>query len=189
MKFDRNNVLRNNLVTLEPASEDNVGLLIKWTLDPIAQGEYKIVPEMTSNELKDLFLRSEERQYFLIRNEKNKPIGRLYFREWKFNKNNEKIDWELNILIGEPSERGKGYGTQSQSLITGYLIELNETNSIFAYTMIDNLSERRTLEKIGFEKKGYLPSNYYKVDLEKLKSEEFVLYVYERKNKDINGIG
>lgn len=189
MKFSINNVLRNNLVTLEPATEDNVELLIKWTLDPIAQGEYKIVPEMTSSELKDLFLRSGERQYFLIRNEKNKPIGRLYFREWKFNEHNEKIDWELNIIISEPSERGKGYGTQSQSLITEYLMELNETNSIFAYTMIENTSERRTLEKIGFEKKGYLPSKYYKVNLGKLKSEEFVLYVYGRKNNDINGIG
>lgn len=180
MKFNRNNVFKNDLVKLEPASEDNVGLLIKWTLDPIAQGEYKIVPDLTSNELRELFLRSKDRQYFLIRNEEDKPIGRLYYREWRFNEHNEKIDWELNIIIGEPTERGKGYGTQSQSLIYEYLIGLNETNSIFAYTMTENISEQRTLEKLGFEKKGYLPSDYYKVDLGRLKSEEFVLYVYER---------
>ena len=179
MKLNRSNILKNNLVTLDPASEDNVALLIKWTLDPIAQGEYKIVPKMTNKELEELFLRSQDRHYFLIRSEKNKPIGRLYYREWKFNDHHEKTDWELNIIIGEPTERGKGYGTESQCLITNYLMGLNETNSIFAYTMSGNISEQKTLEKLGFKRKGYLPSDYYKVNLGRLKSEEFVLYVYE----------
>jgi len=35
----------NEVVLLEPASEANVDLLVRWTLDPVAQGPYKRVPE------------------------------------------------------------------------------------------------------------------------------------------------
>jgi hypothetical protein len=31
-------VLKNEMVTLEPADEQNVELLIHWTLDPVAKG-------------------------------------------------------------------------------------------------------------------------------------------------------
>jgi hypothetical protein len=44
-------VLTNPLVTLEPADEQNVALLIRWTLDPVAQGPYKRVPALTNEKL------------------------------------------------------------------------------------------------------------------------------------------
>ncbi|MBN1810750.1 MAG: hypothetical protein JXA14_02830 [Anaerolineae bacterium] len=50
--------LRNEVVVLEPAGADNVELLVKWTLDPVAQGPYKRVPEMTP-ELCVLYVRKE----------------------------------------------------------------------------------------------------------------------------------
>jgi len=37
--------MHNSLIILEAASEDNVSLLVGWTLDPIAEGRYKRVPE------------------------------------------------------------------------------------------------------------------------------------------------
>ena len=46
--------LQNNRVILEPASEANVDLLVRWTLDPVAQGPYKRVPEMSAAQLREL---------------------------------------------------------------------------------------------------------------------------------------
>jgi hypothetical protein len=102
--------LMNEKILLEPANEDNVSLLIKWTLAPIAQGPYKRVPDLAPAQLKTLFLQSPDRIYFLIRETLSfKPLGRFYYRAWQFHSDMDKIDWELNIFIADPSERGQGY--------------------------------------------------------------------------------
>ena len=170
--------MRNDLVTLEPANEDNVGLLIEWTLDPIAQGPYKRVPQMTISELRDLFLHNPDRYYFLIRRTAdNKSLGRFYYRAWRFHPDPEKIDWELNIFIAEPAERGKGYGTATQKLALKFLLHQPETQTVFAYTFVTNKGEQRALQKAGLEEKGLMPSEYYRV---KLPPEKCVLYTKQR---------
>src|ERR1051326_6004438 len=45
--------LRNDRVILEPASEANVDLLIRRTLDPVAQGPYKRVPKLSAPQLRE----------------------------------------------------------------------------------------------------------------------------------------
>lgn len=173
-------LLKNEIVTLEPANEDNVDLLVKWTLDPIAQGPYKRVPVMTAEELCDLFLCDPDRWYFLIRRTvDHKPLGRFYYRAWRFHPDSEKIDWELNILIADPAERGKGYGTASQALASEFLLQLPETHSVFAYTFVTNKAERRALQKAGFEEAGRMPYSYYRV---KLPPEECILYVRRKES-------
>jgi hypothetical protein len=74
-------MIKNETVTLEPADHHNVDLLVRWTLDPVAQGPYKRVPRMTAVELHDLFLHSSDRQVFLIRRTADRePLGRFYYR-------------------------------------------------------------------------------------------------------------
>jgi RimJ/RimL family protein N-acetyltransferase len=171
-------MLRDELVTLEPADQRNVDLLVKWTLDPVAQGPYKRVTQMTGEELRDLFLYSSDRQYFLIRRTADhEPLGRFYFREWRFASGQKTVDWEMNIFIAEPRERGRGYGTATQTLALNYLLQRPETRSVFAYTYARNAAERRALEKVGLEEAGYLPHPYYRV---RLPPEEAVLYVREK---------
>ncbi len=159
-------MLRHPLVTLEPASEENVDLLVRWTLDPVAQGPYKRVPGMTAAELRTLFLHSPDRRYFLIRRTcDSHPLGRFYYRAWRFGSGNEGVDWELNLLIADPSERGKGYGTAAQQIVMQSLLEQPETRSIFAYTACRNAAERRALAKAGFIEMGPLPHARYRVEL------------------------
>lgn len=67
-------ILKNELVELESVNPDNVQLLIEWTLCPVAQGKFKVVPKMNNEELRELFLMCDERQYFLIKNSDNKPV-------------------------------------------------------------------------------------------------------------------
>ncbi|MFQ5794875.1 MAG: GNAT family N-acetyltransferase [Candidatus Bipolaricaulia bacterium] len=158
-------LLRNETVTLEPADPSNVEFLIQWTLDPVAQGPYKRVPDISEDGFRTLFLHSPDRWYFLIRTSSDsRPLGRFYYRKWQFHPDPEKIDWELNIFIADPGERGKGYGTSVQALAMEFLLGLSQTHSVFAYTMVKNTAERRSLQKAGFEKLGRLPSDYYRVD-------------------------
>jgi len=167
--------LQNDLVILEPADEKNVAFLVQWTLDPIAQGPYKRVPPMTAEELRDPFLYATDRWYFLIREAtEQKPLGRFYYRAWGFHPDPEKVDWELNILVADPAERGKGYGTAVQALALEFLLQRRETHSVFACTFVENKAERRALQKAGLEEVGRMPSLYYQV---KLPPEACVLYV------------
>ena len=177
--INNNEFIKNNEIILEYASNENVDLLIKWTLDPVAQGPYKVVPNMTEEQLKYLFLNNNERKYYLIKDKHNNPIGRFYFRSWHFDKNPEKIDWELNILIADPTNRGKGYGTLVQLSVTEFLLKQKVTKSVFAYTMNSNIAEQKSLEKCGYKCLGKLPNIYYKVDLGSIIPEDFVLYYIE----------
>jgi len=78
-------LLTDQFVTLEPADSLNVDLLVKWTLNPIAQGPYKRVPYMTAEQLRTLFLRAPDGRYFLIKRAADgKPLGRFYWRAWHF---------------------------------------------------------------------------------------------------------
>jgi RimJ/RimL family protein N-acetyltransferase len=106
-------------------------------------------------------------------------LGRFYYRAWRFHPDSEKIDWELNIFIADPAERGKGYGTATQALASKFLLQLQETHSVFAYTFVTNEGEQRALQKAGFEEAGRMPSAYYRV---KLPPEACVLYVRQRVN-------
>lgn len=158
--------LKNEVVTLEPADEQNVELLIHWTLDPVAQGPYKRVPAMSDEELRVLFLQSPDRQYFLItRTADGKPLGRFYYRAWRFGGETDGIDWELNIFLADPCDHGKGYGTAVQKLAGDTLLKQPDTRSVFAYTAVANMAERRALQKAGFAEIGLLPHTYYRVEL------------------------
>ena len=103
--------LGGKLVTLAPAGTTNVELLVRWTLDPMAQGPHKRVPDMTADELRILFLDNPDRQNFSIRRSADEhPLGRFYWRVWRFTALLTEIDWELNIFSADPLERGRGAG-------------------------------------------------------------------------------
>lgn len=158
--------LQNDLVILEPASEANVDLLVRWTLDPVAQGPYKRVPETSAAQLRDLFLHEQSREYFVIRVVPgDTPVGRLYWRAWRFTPDPDAIDWELNVFLAEPGVRGRGLGTSSQGLAVRHLLGRRSTRSVFAFTAVDNHPERRALLKAGLRELGPLPHPRYPVPL------------------------
>jgi RimJ/RimL family protein N-acetyltransferase len=173
--------LGDKLITLEPADAANVELLVRWTLDPIAQGPHKRVPDMTADELRMLFLDTPECQYFLIRRSADgHPLGRFYWRVWRFTESPEEIDWELNIFLADPLERGKGYGAAVQRLASDYLLARPETRSVFAFTFLANVAEQRALIKAGFRDEGLLPHAHYRVHRAELSEQPCLLFVKPR---------
>jgi RimJ/RimL family protein N-acetyltransferase len=156
--------LQNNRIVLEPASEANVDLLVRWTLDPVAQGPYKQVPELSAAELRELFLHEQSREYFVIRlTPDGTPVGRLYWRAWRITPDPDSIDWELNILLAEPAIRGGGLGSSAQELAVRHLLGRPSTRSVFAFTATGNHAERRALEKAGLHELGPLPHPRYPI--------------------------
>src|SRR5262245_44875811 len=160
-------VLADDRVALEPADPGNVSLLIRWSLDPIAQGPFKRVPNLSTDELRSLFLTDPDRSYFVLRRSSDAgPLGRFYWRAWRFRGPSDPlVDWELNIFLADPRERGKGYGTAVQRLAASYLEARPETRSVFAFTLADNGPERMALLRAGFVDRGRMPNEDYPVVL------------------------
>jgi RimJ/RimL family protein N-acetyltransferase len=63
----------------------------------------------------------------------------------------------LNVGISLAREhRGKGYGTQAQRALAGYLFATYPLNRVEASTDVTNVAEQRALEKAGFTREGVL---------------------------------
>ena len=61
--------------------------------------------------------------------------------------------WNIGIVL-LPEFRGKGYGTAAQRLLADYLFATTTANRLEAETDVENLAERRALEKAGFIYEG-----------------------------------
>jgi RimJ/RimL family protein N-acetyltransferase len=58
--------------------------------------------------------------------------------------------YELGIVIHDPADRGKGFGTEAIALLTSWLFEQVGATIVQASTETGNVVMRRTLEKLGF---------------------------------------
>jgi RimJ/RimL family protein N-acetyltransferase len=63
--------------------------------------------------------------------------------------------WSVGIGL-LPEARGRGYGTTAQRLLVRHLFAHTTVNRIQADTEVDNVAERRALEKAGFTEEGIL---------------------------------
>ena len=88
----------------------------------------------------------------------DKHIGNLYLRQ---------INWiarnaELQIYIGEPDERSKGYGKVAVVRLLAYAFRDLGLRLIYLYVLSDNSPAIRTYEKIGFKIEGELRNRVFK---------------------------
>lgn len=65
--------------------------------------------------------------------------------------------WNIGISL-LPECRGKGFGTLAQRALVSYLFDTGPVERIEAYTDVENVAERRALEKSGFTMEGTLRS-------------------------------
>jgi RimJ/RimL family protein N-acetyltransferase len=93
------------------------------------------------------------------------PVGRLYWRAWRFVPDSDMIDWEFNILLADPAVRGRGLGSAAQEVAVQHLRGRRSTRSVLAYTDEENRAERRALQKAGLHEVGLLPHPRYPIPI------------------------
>jgi len=69
--------------------------------------------------------------------------------------------YEIGIALF-PEHRGQGVGTTAQRLLVRYLLDTMPAHRIEAYTEVENVAERRALEKAGFEREGVLRATIFR---------------------------
>lgn len=118
--------------------------------DPAFTGEYE--SQETVSDLEKSYTRSGSQWFFIE------------------NKDGIKIGWAAKYLEGElntigyrvvPKERGKGYATETATIIVEYFFLTKDIVRIQADTSTENLASQKLLEKVGFQKEGIIRKHYF----------------------------
>ena len=64
--------------------------------------------------------------------------------------------WEIGLDLWEPSDRGRGVGSEAVRLLTHHLFAGEGAHRVQATTDVDNAAMRRLLERCGFSFEGVL---------------------------------
>lgn len=78
------------------------------------------------------------------------PIGTTYLTDISYKQRRA----EFGLMIGEPSQRGKGYGTEATRLVLDFGFTVLGLNSVMLTVFEYNLAGKRTYDKAGFKEFG-----------------------------------
>lgn len=143
-------MLLESKLQLEPITEKDTGLIIKWWNNVNVKKNFifqeTFTREMHLNWLKTNVFTGKTAQFII--NYDGISIGSTLLRDIDFNNNKA----EFGIFIGEDNYRGKGLGTQATLQILKYGFE--NLNKIFLRVLNNNTTAVNSYRKAGFQKEG-----------------------------------
>jgi RimJ/RimL family protein N-acetyltransferase len=151
-------------VYLRALEMDDLERTYKWHNDPelykYLPGPFHYVSRATEEEWlrKKQAYSPQEVNLAICLTENHQHIGNFYIRE---------IDWiarhaSLHVLIGETTQRGKGYGTIANHLVVKYAFQNMGLNRLWLMVLEDNLPSLKHLEKCGFVVEGRFRKHAFK---------------------------
>ena len=141
-------------VTLGPASEDDLAVLLELTQDPETAGKFTWAGW---SDLRYWRRRWDENGLIgpdggvlmVVRNDE--PVGMVSWRARQTGAVSRY--WEMGIGL-LPQARGQGYGTEAHRLVVRYLFAHTTVHRIEAVTETGNIAEQKALENAGFAREG-----------------------------------
>lgn len=145
-------------VRLRDVTMADAEMLDRWAADPAVGSEFNdfgMVSEPISREaLARGPLRNERNGQLIVeRLSDGEPIGGVGWHQVRYGPNPGSEAWNIGIEI-LPEARGHGYGVEAQIQLATYLFDHTNANRVEAQTDIENIAERRALEKAGFRREG-----------------------------------
>lgn len=136
---------------LRRVREADLGLLLAWSNDPLAFGNYLTPEHSTATQLKEQLaagcLWSRHNKTLLIeKRDPLRPIGTI--RYWL--KQARQGCAVICVKIAAADERGHGFGTEAQKFLIIQLFDQVGVEQIEMVTDIDNVAQQRCLNKLGF---------------------------------------
>jgi len=116
---------------------------------------------------KENFFKRWNKNYFSIKPNENgqcfwivlkrKKIGQINYNS--IHKRNKNV--ELDIIIGEKKNIGKGYGTDALRTLLKFLFENFDIHKVWIEARVDNTRAISAYKKIGFKREGLLREENY----------------------------
>lgn len=146
----------SNCVVLRPVGENDLTVLEELTQDPEITGEFTrfgwFDPRRWRRGWDENGLIGPDGGTLLV----VRGDERLGFVNWRRRQTTPAAYcWEMGIGM-LPEARGHGHGTEAQRLLARYLFAHTTAHRIEAATDVDNIAERKSLEKAGFIREGVM---------------------------------
>ena len=145
-------------VHLRPFGDKDLDLLFRCVTDPSFTAPYDWHGYRSFNELRrrweeDEFLTKDPRS-LVVADGADVAVGCVDWREPQRSGPPGSV-WEIGIVLA-PEHRGTGIGTLAHSLLIEHLLATTTVHRLTANTAVENVAERRCLERAGFHCDGVL---------------------------------
>lgn len=154
-------MLKTALVALTEVTTDDLPAMFNWINDReqvLFNAPYKPVSLSRHQEWFEAFQRRTDAVLFAIRlAQTGELIGTCQLHAI----HPVHRSAELQIRLGSPSERGKGYGTDAVRLLLDFAFKDLNLRRVYLHVFSTNLAAIRVYEKAGFTREGLLRSAAY----------------------------
>lgn len=140
---------------LRPPQSRDVEWFDRWMRTPGVAGEFGDfgLPARSLRDAVDRVDPSPDLGGTLVVEHEGALGGTVSWHAVTYGPNPESRAFDLGILL-VPSMRGRGVGSQAQRLAVEYLFRTTSVHRVQASTDVENMAERRALEKAGFRAEG-----------------------------------
>lgn len=152
-------MIQGEKISIRVITEADLPLLDTWENDIAYNSEYNTFGLHRAGSLEKRFaedgLISAKFGNLLIVAKEGTPVGTVGYHQTGYGPNDGSRCYNIGISL-LADQRGKGYGTEAQKLLTNYLFATYPIMRVEASTDITNRAEQRSLEKAGFTRDGVM---------------------------------
>jgi RimJ/RimL family protein N-acetyltransferase len=142
-------------VTLAPIADEDSRTLFEWINDRelvLFNAPYRPVGPTHHRKWFESIQEREDVVIFAIRDKGGRLVGTCQL----LNRNPVHRSAELQIRIGDPGDRGRGYGTAAVQQLLRFAFADWNLHRVQLYVLEGNAAALRAYEKCGFQKEGVL---------------------------------
>lgn len=147
-------------VQLRPFARDELDVLQRFAVEPDAVGEFNWAgfgsPNAVIERFEDNGLLGDDLSELAVV-ENGEAVGAVQWLDPGYPGVPRGACWRFGCTL-LPEARGRGLGTHAHQLLVDHLFSTTPAVRLEADTDVDNLAERRCLEKVGFTREGVLRS-------------------------------
>ena len=146
--------IEGNLIALGPLRRELIPTYHRWHNDVATLRTYVLPLPITLEQQETLYAEltvASDKVFFTIYERRSwRAVGMTYLTDV----DDRHRRAEFGVLIGEAIDRGKGYGTETASLMLDFAFTALGLHSIMLTVYAFNLAARRAYEKAGFREVG-----------------------------------
>ena len=149
-------MLKGQHVTLRPFRADDLPRMREWFRDPATARTWARAPIVPDHRFEDdltgKFARFDTSGYFAIDDSSGHLVGRIDFESLHL------VDRtaDVAIMLGEPSARGKGLGTDAMVTLLRHLFDERQVERVWLTVLPWNAPAIASYKKVGFVVEGRL---------------------------------
>ncbi|NWJ48618.1 MAG: GNAT family N-acetyltransferase [Chloroflexi bacterium] len=146
-------------INLRPYNREDVRQFAALTNDLSYSSEFNFFglrsPEMVEHSFEEDGFLHFQRGRLVVTIPEGTVVGMVSYHLLTYGPNDGSRVYNIGITLMQ-EQRGRGYGTEAQSLLAHYLLATYPIMRVEATTDVENLPEQRSLEKAGFTREGVL---------------------------------